>query len=120
MKDKDYNYKTQSDFALEDLKTDASNEKYYESIKTEYEALLNKMAANKKDDLIRFKAEIKQFIEEEIASRFEFQKGRIETALRYDQEVREAKKLLVDKQKMTAILTTIEKPTKPFNPNKRF
>jgi carboxyl-terminal processing protease len=120
LKDKDYNYKTQSDFALEELKTDASTEKYYESIKTEYEALLNKMAANKKDDLIRFKPEIKQFIEEEIASRFEFQKGRIETALRYDKEVTEAKKLLADKARMTTILTTIEKSTRPFNPNKRF
>ena len=120
LKDKDYNYKTQSDFALEDLKLDATNEKYYESIKAEYEALLNKMTSNKKDDLVRFKPEIKQFIEEEIASRFEFQKGRIETALKYDLDVAEAKKLLSDKQKMTAILTTIEKPTKPFNPNKRF
>lgn len=120
LKDKDYNYKTQSDFALEDLKLDATNEKYYESIKAEYEALLNKMTSNKKDDLVRFKPEIKQFIEEEIASRFEFQKGRIETALKYDLDVAEAKKLLSDKPKMTSILTTIEKPTKPFNPNKRF
>ncbi len=120
LKDKDYKYKTQSDFALEDLKLDASNEKYYESIKTEYEALLNKMESNKKDDLMRFKPEIKQFIEEELASRFIFQKGRIETALKYDLEVTEAKKLLADKQKVTTILTTIEKPTKPFNPNKRF
>ena len=120
LKDKDYKYKTQSDFALEDLKLDASREKYYESIKTEYEALLNKMEVNKKDDLMRFKPEIKQFIEEEIASRFGFQKGRIEMALKYDLEVAEAKKLLSDKQKVTAILTTIEKPTKPFNPNKRF
>ena len=120
LKDKDYKYKTQSDFALEDLKSDASNEKYYESIKAEYEALLNKMESNKKDDLMRFKPEIKQFIEEELASRFTFQKGRIETALKYDADVMEAKKLLMDKQKMTSILTTIEKPTKPFNPNKRF
>jgi len=120
LKDKDYKYKTQSDFALEDLKLDATAEKYYESIKTEYEALLNKMTANKKDDLVRFKPEIKQFIEEEFAARFEFQKGRIETALKYDLEVTEAKKLLADKQKIISILTTIEKPTKPFNPNKRF
>jgi carboxyl-terminal processing protease len=120
LKNKDYNYKTQSDFALEDLKLDASNEKYYESIKVEYEALLNKMNANKKDDLMRFKPEIKQFIEEELASRFEFQRGRIETSLKYDLDVMEAKKLLGDKQKMISILTTIEKPTKPFNPNKRF
>ena len=120
LKDKDYKYKTQSDFALEDLKLDASNEKYYESIKDEYEALLNKMVSNKKDDLMRFKPEIKQFIEEELASRFMFQKGRIETALKYDLEVIEAKKLLADKSQMSSILTTIEKPTKPFNPNKRF
>jgi carboxyl-terminal processing protease len=120
LKDKDYNYKTQSDFALEDLKSDATNEKYYESIKTEYEALLTKMATNKKDDLMRFKVEIKQFIEQEIASRFEFQKGRIEAALKYDLDVIDAEKLLADKQKMNGILTTIQKPTKPFNANKKF
>ena len=120
LKDKDYNYKTESDFALEDLKVDATKEKYYESIKTEYEALLSKMAANKKDDLTRFKPEIKQFIEEEIASRFAFQKGRVEVNLKYDLEVAEAKKLLSDTQKLNTILTTVEKPTRPFNPNKRF
>lgn len=120
MKDKDYKYVTQSDFALQELKEDATNEKYYESIQAEYEALLNKMNSNKKDDMMRFKAEIKQFIEEEIASRFEFQKGRIETALKYDKDVAEAKKLLADPKKMTSILTTIEKPVKPFNTNKRF
>ena len=120
LKDKDYHYKTQSDYALEDLKLDAKSEKYYESIQAEYEALLNKMISNKKDDLTRFKPEIKQFIEEEIAARFEFQKGRIEASLKYDLDVMEATKLLADKQKITSILTTIEKPTKPFNPNKRF
>jgi len=120
LKDKDYNYKTESDYALEDLKSDATKEKYYESIKAEYEALVTKMAANKKDDLMRFKSEIKQFIEEEIISRYAFQTGRIESNLKYDIEVAEAKKLLADASKMNSILTTIEKPTKPFNPNKRF
>jgi len=120
LKDKDYNYKTQSDFALEDLKEDASKEKYYESIKAEFEALKNKMTSNKKDDLMRFKPEVKQFIEEEIASRYLYQKGRIETALAYDTDVAEAKKVLNDATKLKGILTTIEKPTKPFNVNKRF
>lgn len=120
MKDKDYKYVTQSDFALEELKEDASKEKYFESIQAEYEALLNKMNANKKDDLINFKSEIKQFIEEEVVSRFEFQRGRIETALKYDNDIAEAKKLLADPKKFSSILTTIEKPTKPFNANKRF
>lgn len=120
MKDKDYKYITQSDFAMEELKEDAIKDKCYESIKSEYEALLNKMNANKKDDLSRFKPEIRQFIEEEMASRFEFQRGRIVTSLKYDHDVAEAKKILGDPKKMSTILTTIEKPTKPFNANKRF
>lgn len=120
MKDKDYKYITQSDFAMEELKEDAIKDKCFESIEAEYNALLTKMNSNKKDDLSRFKPEIKQFIEEEIASRFEFQKGRIVMALKYDHDVSEAKKLLADPKKMTAILTTIEKPVKPFNANKRF
>lgn len=120
LKGKDYEYKTQSDFALEDLKEDATNEKYYESIKAEYEALQSKMVANKKEDLIRFKAEIKQFIEEEIASRTGFQKGRIEASLKYDNDIDVAKKLLADIPKIKSILTTIDKPIKPFNANKKF
>jgi carboxyl-terminal processing protease len=78
------------------------------------------MNLNKKDDLMRFKPEIKQFIEEEIASRIGFQKGRVETALKYDKEIEEAKKLLADLPKIKSILTVIEKPTKPFNANKKF
>lgn len=120
LKGKDYEYKTQSDFALEDLKEDATNEKYYESIKAEYEALQSKMVANKKEDLMRFKAEIKQFIEEEIASRTGFQKGRIEASLKYDNDIDVAKKLLADIPKIKSILTTIDKPIKPFNANKKF
>lgn len=120
LKDKDYSYKTQSDYELEDLKEDAEDEKYYNDIKKEYDALVQKMAENKKDDLIRFKPEIKEFIEEEIISRFDFEKGRIENGLRYDTDVMEGTKLLADKERMKTILTTIEKPTKPFNPGKKF
>ena len=120
LKDKDYNYKTESDYALEDLKTDAIKENYYQSIESEYKALVEKMASNKKDDLMRYKSEIKQFIEEEIASRMSFQKGRTETALKYDKSIVEAKKLLSDASKLKSILTVIEKPNKPFNSRKKF
>jgi carboxyl-terminal processing protease len=120
LKDKDYNYKTESDYALEDLKTDALKENYFQTIEAEYKALLGKMATNKKDDLMRYKSEIKQFIEEELASRILFQKGRTETALKYDKSIVEAKKLLSDASKLKSILTVIEKPNKPFNSRKKF
>jgi len=120
LKDKDYNYKTESDYALEDLKTEALKQNYYQTIESEYKALLGKMATNKKDDLMRYKSEIKQFIEEEMASRIFFQKGRTETALKYDNSITEAKKLLSDASKLKSILTVIEKPNKPFNSRKKF
>ena len=76
------------------------------------------------DPLIRHIArcdrKIRQFIEEEIISRYEFEKGRVENSLRYDTELQEAAKLLADPARVKSLLTTIEKPTKPFNPGKKF
>jgi len=120
LKDKDCNYKTQFDTDLEELKKTVLEDKSFSSIKLEFDALLLRIAENKKTDLVRYKNEIKYFIQEELASRFEFQKGRIEADLTNDLDVLEAKKLLVDFQKLNSILTVIEKPTKPFNSNKRF
>src|SRR5690606_33345197 len=65
LKDKDYSYKTQSELDLEELKKTAEDEKYFSDIKTEYDALVTKMNDNKKDDLLRHKAEIKKYLEEE-------------------------------------------------------
>lgn len=120
VKDKDYTYKTDSEVALEELKKQALDEKYYDNIKSEYEALVTKMKADKKDDFIKFKTEIKQFLEEEIASRYYYQTGRIEQSIKSDDEVKLALDLLSNESKYKGIITTIEKPTKPFNPRKRF
>ncbi|MFL5754069.1 MAG: S41 family peptidase [Bacteroidia bacterium] len=117
---KDYTYSTRSEKDLEELKKSASEEKYFEDISKQYEALKSQMKENKKDDLIKFKDEIKELIEDEIVSRYYFQSGRLEASIKYDQEINEAIKLLSAQDKVKAILTTIEKPTKRFNPNKKF
>jgi carboxyl-terminal processing protease len=120
LKDKDYSYKTKSEVELEDLKKNASEEKYFADIQTEYEALVNKMQSNKKDDLSKHKEIIKKYLEEEIISRYYFQKGRIEYSLKNDPDLKEATRLLADENKIKILLTTSEKPTKPFNANKNF
>lgn len=120
IKDKDYTYKTKSETEFEHLKQTATDEKYYNDIKAEFEALNNRFAANKKEDLIKNKEAIKHFIEEEIIGRYYFQTGRIEFGLKSDEEVLNALDLLKDEAKMKSILTTIDKPTKPFNMHKRF
>jgi carboxyl-terminal processing protease len=120
LRDRDIKYKTESELALDEFKLEAEKEKYYTAIKPEFDALVNKMQADKKDDLTKFKTEIKEFLEEEIVSRYYYQNGRIELGLKADPEVKVALEVVNDETKMKNILTTIEKPTKPFNPAKRF
>lgn len=120
LKDKDYSYKTQTELTFEDLKKDAEDEKYYNSIKTEYESLVAKMHADKKDDLTKFKGEIKQYLEEEIVARYYYQTGRVEQSLKNDPELKTITDLFANEAKLKSIITSIEKPTKPFNPKKRF
>ena len=102
--DKEYDYTTQSEQLMKDLKETASKEKYYENITSEYEALKAKMMHNKKEDLVTFKDEIKEMLELEIASRYYYQNGRTENSFRIDNEVSKAVELLKDSNKYNSIL----------------
>ncbi len=117
---KDYNYTTQSEKDLEDLKKSSIEDKYFEDIVKQYDALKARIMEDKKDDLQKRKTEIKQLLEDEIVSRYYYQSGRLEASLKYDQEVIAALKVLGEPGKLKSILTTIQKPSKPFNPNKKF
>lgn len=120
LKDKDYSYKTESEQKMIELQKAASDEKYFSDIKNEYDLLAQKINARKKDDLQNHKTQIVQALEEEIVSRYYFQNGRLEYSLTQDLEVKEAINLLADGAKIKTILTTVEKPNKPFNPKKKF
>jgi len=91
---KDYSYKTHSEEALESFESTARKEKYYDAVSKEFEALQQKMKHDKKQDLLKNKAEIKRLLEEEIVNRYYLQKGRIERSLAWDNEVNEAVGLL--------------------------
>lgn len=120
IKDKDYSYKTKSEAELEELKKKAIEENTYDVLKPEIDALNSKINSNKKDDLAKAKTIIKHYLEEEIIGRYYFQKGRIEFSLRTDEEIAKAIEMLKDESKLRTVLTTIEKPKKPFNIHKRF
>ncbi len=120
LKGRDVSYTSRSEKSLEELKEIATQEKYYSDFEKEYELLKNKMEEKKKDDLVKFKKEIKQFLEEEIVARYYYQSGRIESNIKYDVDIDAAVQLLAKGDQVKDILTRIEKPTKPFNPNKKF
>lgn len=102
--DKNYNYTTSSEKLLNTLKDEASKEKQFTEIQAEYDGLRNKLLASKKNDLTQHKDEIKQVLENEIASRYYFEKGRYETNFKYDKELAQAVKTMQDKAQLASIL----------------
>lgn len=119
LKGKDISYETKTEESLEEFRNTVVSEKYFEDLKTEFESLKKKVQDRKKDDLIKFKEEISQFIGEEIVSRYFYQTGRLEYSIKFDNEMMEASKVFED-NKHKEILTKIIPATKPFNTNKKF
>ncbi len=102
--DKDYNYNTKTEKLLGDLKDEAEKENKLAEIKPEYEALKAKVSYSKKNDFVQFKDEIKKVLENEITSRYYFERGRLEQSFRHDNEMAEALKIIADKPVLNSIL----------------
>jgi carboxyl-terminal processing protease len=102
--DKNYSYNTSSEKLLANLKSTATQEKEFSEIQSEYDALKAKLLASKKNDLQLHKDEIKQVLENEIVSRYYFEKGRYQANFKFDKELAQAIKVMQDKQLVTNIL----------------
>jgi carboxyl-terminal processing protease len=94
--DKNYEYTTRTEKALEELKKNAEKEHYFDAIKSEYDALKMQMANDKKGDLIKHKEQIKELLKLEILTRYYFQKGRIIASLKSDTDILEALQIMKD------------------------
>jgi carboxyl-terminal processing protease len=101
---KNYSYNTVSEKLLTNLKTEATREKQFNEIQAEYDVLKAKLANSKKNDLQIHKEEIKQILENEIASRYYYEKGRYEANFKYDKELAQAVKTMQDKVQLASIL----------------
>jgi carboxyl-terminal processing protease len=112
LKDKNYDYTTESDDKFEALIKAAKQEKYYTGAQEEFNALKHKLAHDKDKDLQTFNAEIRSLLYEEIASRYFYQKGRIIASLEDDAELSKAVEVLKNPQLYASIL---EKSYGDFN-----
>ncbi|RLD57273.1 MAG: peptidase S41 [Bacteroidetes bacterium] len=92
--DKDYDYSTQCEETLENLKEHAEEEGYFESITEEYEALFEKFEKNKKGDITKNKDEIKKILRFEIISRYYYQRGKIISSLADDKSLKKAVEII--------------------------
>jgi carboxyl-terminal processing protease len=104
MKTRDFDYSTKSEKLLVELKQTTEEEKYFDGIQSEYDALLKKISHDKDADLQKFKPEISQFLEAEIAARYYFQQGRLKATQKTDPELKEAIRILQNKSLYASIL----------------
>lgn len=104
MADKDYSYTSQTEKLLADLGSEAEKEGKLAAVKADLDDLKSKMIGAKKTDLMTFKPEIKRILENQIASRYYYEKGKVVQAFQYDKELAEAKAVLNNSTKMLAIL----------------
>lgn len=105
VKEKGFAYETMSSHALNVLIASLKKEKYYdESLESDLQALSEKVTPNVEKDLLRFKGDIVNLLEAEIAFRYYYQKGRMEINTFYDQEVRRAKEILLNREQYQSFL----------------
>lgn len=107
---KNYDYKTKSEEALDDLKKDAEKEKYFDAIKKDYDELHEQMINGKKGDLQKHKDQVVELLKMEIVSRYYYQKGKVLASLKTDKDIDEAKSTLLNKELYQSILAGTYKP----------
>ena len=100
-----FQYTTALERSMTDLLEDARKERFYADVEAELISLKNKIEINKTNDLFRFKAEIAEILEEQIAFHFGLVQGQAEVSVARDREIQEAKKVLNDPRAYEKLLS---------------
>ncbi|MEM6845098.1 MAG: S41 family peptidase [Bacteroidota bacterium] len=101
---KEYDYVTEVEQTIDDLTEIAKDEQYYQDIKEQIASLRKQVQHNKEQDLQKFKGEIKELLEEEIAARYHLSDGKTEASFDDDDVLQAAIEVLNDKDQYEAIL----------------
>lgn len=104
LRDKDLTYTTQVEQDIERLIASAKQEKYYQDIEKQIMDLKTETLHNKDQDLITFRDEIQKLLEQEIAGRYYFQSGMIESTFDEDPDIIAAIEVLKDTGRYQKIL----------------
>jgi len=100
----EFTYSTASEEMLKKMKETAEDEGYFNDASSEYESLLAKVVPSKERDLDKFKKEIIELLENEIVSRYYFQKGRVVNSFHHDNFVDKAIEILINKTEYSKVL----------------
>ena len=93
----DFTYATASEEMLKKMKETSIKEGFYEDSQKQFDALMEKVVPSKERDLEKFKVQIKQFLENEIVSRYYYQSGRAEYTFKNDPYIIKSMEVLQNK-----------------------
>ncbi len=102
--DKDYEYQTKTEKAIEKLIKQAEDEEYIMEIQEQLDAIQAKMDESKNSDIDRYQDQISEYMESEIVTRYFFQKGSLQSSLKDDVELARAIEVLEDARLYKSIL----------------
>ena len=105
-----FNYECKTEKELQNLEKIAKKEKYYDALKQNIDQMHKKLKEDRKKDFDKNKNIIKQILEQEIVGRYYYQKGKIQSFLKYDYETKEAIKILSDTSLYNKYLKTTYTP----------
>ncbi len=104
MSGREFKYELESSAKLKKLIESLKEEKYLDKVTEEINLLSKKMEQNLQSDLMTFKDEIIRLLNQEIISRYYYQKGRIQYLLRNDPELDSALNILRTHERYKSIL----------------
>lgn len=90
VKENNFVYESESEAELDDLIEHAKKEKYYGLAQDEFAALKAKLAPDFDKDSKAFNEEIREMLQDEIVSRYYYQKGAIRAAINDDKGIKKA------------------------------
>jgi carboxyl-terminal processing protease len=104
IKDKKLEHLSNTEIWLDSLKAELKRDKMNMALENKIEILKTKLNRDKIDDIIANKSDIIDIINKEIISRYTYLQGRIQYTIQHDNEVNEAIKILLDKEKYKSTL----------------
>lgn len=104
LEEKNFSYNTETEQALENYKQIAEKEQYFADTENGFRDLKQALETARKTDLQTHSPAIRQILQEEIASRYHQESGRLKASLKHDQVLEQALQTLHNTNQYASIL----------------
>ncbi|MEX2597307.1 MAG: S41 family peptidase [Salibacteraceae bacterium] len=101
---KDFEYKTTSTEKMKELKKIIEQESFWDESEEAFQLLSSKLQRDRSEDIVKFRKEIQVILENEIASRYFYSRGRIRAFMSHDPNILKAKEVLNNKALYDSVL----------------